>query len=527
MGPEEAKAKTAAWVQNRRKVYEALLQVPHKVTSTLVPYRYNPALEYLEPRLTGRDFVLKSRQLYITTFFQLSDLYTVMMTPNYNSILLIDNEDEAKLYHDKYLFFYEQFPEGVEVVPGYPVAFRPKLLTDNVSLLEFDHEEGHSYLRIASIRKNIVGRGITVNNVHGPEFSIWNPDFARQAMTAVEGASTPRTTVKLETSAKEGESGAASAGLGYAHDLWLECKNRTASYNPIFLPWWLDDTAKILPNLDVPNLDVADRVSPLTHLTERELILIRDHGLSEDQLRYKRWAYKKLKELAPQECAEDDITCWIQHGRTVFDLGIIDEYLGRCLSPISSTNELELFQHPRPTGLYSMGVDVMEGLGGNDQDYHSIVIVDGKSLRTCAIFYSQCSIPELVAKIKELGLWYNNALAVVERNSYGAAVIQYLEQEGYPNIYSEGDKPGWHTNLATKPRMVESLKRLIVDRSFQCESRSFWEDMRNYLRLPNGRMGAVGKAHDDRPMATMLAIIGIEEGLSQYEDKAIVLNGRL
>ena len=493
----EAKRLTQAFLADRRRVVESMFKIPHKLTGELVDYRYNPALAYLEKQLSGKDFVLKSRQLYITTYFELMDLLSAIYYPNFSGILLCHKDDDAVTFVQKYKFFYNQLPEEVEVVKGFPFPFRPKLLTDSVHMLEFEHKEGNSYLRINGAQSLSLARGFTPHRVHATEVAVWSQEYAEKALTAVLGALTPQGSATIETTAMGAQ--------GYAFDLYKKAKSGDTVFKPIFLGWFLDDTARLSIGKGLPEDN-----RPLI-FNEHELRMMREHKIGEEEIRYYRWAQKKLGDKAAQELAEDDITCFLQSGNTVFLKDTISEYLDRCFSPLSYDGEFEVYQLPRPTSQYVLGVDVMEGIGTEDRDYHSIFILNANTTECCGIYRSRVPIPELVAKIAELGREYNTALAVVERNTYGAVVCQYLDTDAhYPNIYGDGEKMGNLMTRASKPAAIERLKRAMADRSWKCFSKAFWDETTSFVRNPDGRMGSRGDSHDDIIMASAHALFGAE-----------------
>ena len=86
---------------------------------------------------------------------------------------------------------------------------------------------------------------------------------------------------------------------------------------------------------------------------------------------------------------------------------------------------------------------------------------------------------------------YGNCIAGVERNNHGHATLLKLK-EIYPidYIYKEvkvdnvfdtkTDKLGWHTNLATKPRIIYDLKSTIEDDLLNIPDRTLLIEMKVY-----------------------------------------------
>ena len=130
------------------------------------------------------------------------------------------------------------------------------------------------------------------------------------------------------------------------------------------------------------------------------------------------------------------------------------------------------------------------------------------------------------------------ALAVVETNSYGLSVHEYLQQEGYPNFYrtTSFDKVtnGWRNQLGFQTTV--KTRPLLFSRLYEYVSRG-WVGT-NCPRFPaeanrlhynaRGKVEASAGQHDDMIMATGLALMGLdqvdeiaEEVQKSYEPRSI------
>jgi hypothetical protein len=118
--------------------------------------------------------------------------------------------------------------------------------------------------------------------------------------------------------------------------------------------------------------------------------------------------------------------------------------------------------------------------------------------------------------LSEIGSRYNNALIAPERNNHGHAVLSSLIYEiGYENVYQHRDydakgnaqeKPGFPTNLKTKPIMLGTLARLLEAIPEAFRDHEFFNECYRFVQHDNGTIGAQTACHDDRVIAKAIAL---------------------
>lgn len=138
-------------------------------------------------------------------------------------------------------------------------------------------------------------------------------------------------------------------------------------------------------------------------------------------------------------------------------------------------NVMRMYKRPKKGHKYVMTVDVSEGV---DRDYSvaSVFDVTTKPFRHVAMYRCNSVAPEVFTSIiNQLGRQYNDAVAIVETNSIGAAVAKDLWFEfEYENVlktvtrdtgakvgYGSGSVLGVRTTKATKRQGCSTLKSLI------------------------------------------------------------------
>jgi len=128
-----------------------------------------------------------------------------------------------------------------------------------------------------------------------------------------------------------------------------------------------------------------------------------------------------------------------------------------------------------PSHRYASGHDVSGGVG---LDSSTSVFIDFDTIpcRVVATFKTNTIKPDVFGHeiVREANI-YGGCLVAPEQNNHGHATIAILKQE-YENIFSRQNKDtekeddpnkkkeyGWHTNGATKPKMMFALKKAVED----------------------------------------------------------------
>ncbi len=205
-------------------------------------------------------------------------------------------------------------------------------------------------------------------------------------------------------------------GMGnFFHDLWNEAKAGENNYAPHFYTWWWD------PEYSLPGQ------SP-EQLTEEELLLQRAHGLTEEQLAWRRAKRRESRAKFAQEYPEDDITCFLASGRCCFDthaLAAAQQRIAGEPGPESLSQlfdgdgnavsvppaRLFIWRHPDPDRKhkYVIGADVGEGLAHGDASV--ACVLDHRTGEQVAELHGRIP-PERFARLLDaLGTYYHNAKA--------------------------------------------------------------------------------------------------------------------
>jgi hypothetical protein len=162
---------------------------------------------------------------------------------------------------------------------------------------------------------------------------------------------------------------------------------------------------------------------------------------------------------------------------------------------------------------YIIGVDVSEGQGEKN-DNSCFQIIDTSTLEQVGEFYSNIIVPHEFAQVlNEVGIYYNNALLVVENMGPGGAVLSnlqhtlYYENLHFDNLKSANVKPGIKVGMTNRPLYLESLQNRLLNQTIRINSMRFVTELQTFEYNPVTKKAEAQKGkHDDAIMAMCMAI---------------------
>jgi hypothetical protein len=466
------------------KYIETFLVVKTKDSRT-VPFKFTPIQRKVADEQVRRNIYLKPRQVGMSTFHLARRFARVCTRPNWTAVSIAHDADTTELLFQTVQFFYNNLPP----------EFRPKTKYNNRKELYFP-ELNSRYIIFTAGNKNGVGRGTTVNDLHGSEVSRWSTPG--DIISGLMEAAPKNAYVDLESTAN-------GAG-GYFHSEYADAKAGRNTYKAFFFPWWWE------PEYRLTDLEaIGYNVDPFAALDEEETELAAKHGLDRQQINWRRWKQVALKEKFPQEYPEDEDTCFLTSG---------DLYLGRAIllrargagvrEPVETREDgaLKVWQPPEENHYYLIGADVAEGLTNGDYDAASVL--DYETGDEVAVLHGKWDTHEFAGLLAALAIEYNYAQIAVEKNNHGHAVLSTLMYEiGYSNLYehedydAQGKKrkvPGWPTTSKTKPIMLSTLKQALKDAPDTFHDSEFFSECFTFVRN-EGKIGAIPGCYDDLVMA--------------------------
>lgn len=317
-------------------------------------------------------------------------------------------------------------------------------------------------------------------------------------------------------------------GMGnWFHDTWLDAQQSTSVWGSRFRPW------HVRPGRDQAWYDRKQRSYTEKHLffqeypnnPEEAFLKSGRNALNMDELR-------KKDSWCPPEARYDLSTMYPLIKRGYSTTQVLDE----AEIPDGEDRELELhvWQHPYldrdSEGIlvrepnFVVGVDVSEGLEWGD--YSAIAVIDANYSEVVATVRAHIEIEDLGFFTEWIGYWYYTALIGVERNNMGLVPLTYLKEQRYPRMHrmeplaqqgSQRRTPryGWHTNKATKPKMVVDFNKTVKNDTLLLHDQRFLDEAHLFLADGKGGFAANPPNHDDLVDAHLIAV-QLEQGVGEY-----------
>jgi hypothetical protein len=324
---------------------------------------------------------------------------------------------------------------------------------------------------------------LTVQNLHCSELARWPGDPA-ETLAGLRASLAPGAELILESTPD---------GVGGCfHEEWRKAGETGMVRH--FFPWWMERRYRA---------KAVDAGS----LSDDERDLMARKRLNLEQIGYRRQIRADFRKLARQEYAEDEYSCFLASGDSVFELEAIEARLATMTpaAELRRNGELEIWLPPLKGKEYLVAVDPAGG--GSEGDYSAAQVLEMETGLQCAEFAGHMGGLELARLVTALATEYNRAWLVVERNNHGSGVLALIETVcGYGKIYQQGGQAGWLTTSMSRPAALGRLDAALVEWPECFQSRSLLAECRSFVRLPNGGSGARPGTHDDRVMAMAIGL---------------------
>jgi hypothetical protein len=365
------------------------------------------------------------------------------------------------------------------------------LRTSRANARQIVFPEIDSQYRVVSAGERNAGRGLTVQNLHCSELARW-PGNPAETLAGLRAAMAPGTEFGPEAGAELIVESTPDGVGGCFHEEWQKAGETGAVRH--FFPWWMERRYRGA---------AADEAS----LTEEERELRARQKLSLEQIGFRRQNRADFRGLASQEFAEDEESCFLASGDSVFELSAIEARLATVTPPVElrRNGEVEIWLPPLKGKEYLVAVDPAGG--GSEGDYSAAQVLELETGLQCAEFAGHVGGLELARLVTALASEYNQAWLVVERNNHGSGVLALAETAcGYKRIYRHGGQTGWLTTSVSRPAVLGRLDAALVERPECFQSRRLLAECRSFARRPNGSSGARAGTHDDRVMAMAIGL---------------------
>jgi hypothetical protein len=434
----------------------------------------NKVQRAFENKRGQRNIVLKARQMGLTTWVAARFFLKTITQPGTLTLEVAHTQEAAEEIFRIVHRFLDWLPDGLREGP---------LRTGRANVRQIVFPEMDAEYRVVSAADRNAGRGLTVQNLHCSELARW-PGDAADILAGLRAAMAPGGELILESTPQ---------GVGGCfYEEWRKAAETGTVRH--FFPWWMETRYRS---------KAADEAS----LTDEERGLIERHELNLRQIAYRRRIRADFRGLTAQEYAEDEESCFLASGESVFELAAVETRLQTAPEPVErrKNGELEIWLPPVKGKEYVVAVDPAGG--GSDGDYSAAQVLEMETGLQCAEFAGHMGGLELARYVTRLAAEYNGAWLVVERNNHGSGVLALAETAcKYERIYRQGVQAGWLTTSMSRPGAIARLEAALVEAPECFQSRRLLGECRSFVRQPNGSSGAQSGTHDDRVMAMAIAL---------------------
>ncbi len=273
-------------------------------------------------------------------------------------------------------------------------------------------------------------------------------------------------------------------------------------YTAHFFPWFVHEEYSLSANSEQALL--IDQVSPLLDLDSDETSMMASQGLTEDQIRWRRFKSSEMEQmrqhgetriLFSQEFPEDDTTCFLTFGDMAYDAPILDDMFKSSKKPIRSFLKADIWYDVEKDVKYLVAIDPGEGRTSMtaitvwtfDRDKEGFDYA-----KHCATIHGLYPPERTAELVRGIAVYYNWATVAPEVNISTLAILL----KNYPNKYMLKDPLtgrrlgtfGWPTTPTSKPLMTNELRMMLPritchDTRIIKEIRNMRVDQRNERRV--------------------------------------------
>ena len=245
------------------------------------------------------------------------------------------------------------------------------------------------------------------------------------------------------------------------------------------------------------------------------------------------WKDDTIKALGSIDAFNQEFgNVFLQTGESVVDEALFDRLKQECSDPefVFDNGQYLMWEEPDENKIYTIGVDVAEGVGENASVIQILDITDLTDINQVAVYHSNSISPyKFTAKLYDILQHWGNPTAAIERNNCGAQVVDNLiNQFGYNNIVTFTPKSSntgkyesrvgvvAHTN--TKYKGVMNMRYWINNLDvLRLKDVRTINELKTFVRYPNGTWAGKKELNclDDRVMSLMWALIVLESSVTE------------
>ena len=432
---------------------------------------YEPQKKFMEALMNDHHVIaLKSRQIGISTIVQAYITYVFTFFDNVVVGVVSRDGDESTDFCRKVISMIKYLPDWL----------RPKFAKDSERTFILDNgcKFYSSQVSLMNPAKLFRGKPVTIAIIdeaaHIDKIDEGYTGFGMsliKSQTVAKANGVPFGTIIISTPNK-------TTGIGrWFYQRWVKANEPESIYTPIKIHW--KEVEEFANN--------PDWYATQCQLCENDPVTI-------------------AQELELQFTASST---------SFFPPDIIDKLNTICNKPVSTitieNNPLRIWERPDPNKYYMIGVDTASQSGS---DFQAIEVFDFVTFTQVAEYRSKMRVDSFAKAADMISKIYSRNITVIENNSYGNQVVEYLTRWGSNfNVYQQKINPrdtdakqkyryGLSNNAQTRPLIIDALYTYVKENTGLVKSQYLALELIGLEKGPNGRVEAGSGMNDDLSLAT-------------------------
>jgi len=462
------------------------LQIKNKEGKKTIFLPNRAQIDFVKNR-TGRDIILKARQLGFTTLLQLLKLDRILCEDGITVATIAHRSNKTNDIFQIAKYAWDNLPDSIKQ------SFQAKY--DNVRELYLASTASRYFV-------DLDVRSMTVQDLHISEMAFI--DNVEELLASSLEAVPKDGNITIETTAN---------GLNKFYDLWTEAVQGKNEFKPHFYNWTWDDTYQEQAPKDS---EWKEEYKTLARDYDLILDIQPRFDLSDNQFYWYYLKARRLRNIVKQEYPTIAEEAFMSSSKSVFELFKVSQIVPE--RPIEVFKGVEIYKKPEAGHRYIIGCDTAEGTGG---DSTAIEVWDFTNdvKEEVASFLDNTIRPDQTAYLMvELGKLYNDAYLIPERNSSGLTTVLKLQEMNYQKMFvnrqidtrtqRSKNEYGWRTQGSNRDVMIDDFIELFENNKLIIRSSFIVNQLKTFVRLPNGKRQHDEGYHDDSLFASFLAVQG-------------------
>ena len=469
-------------------------------------------------------FVLKARQLGVSTLAQAVTYAFTSQRPNITALDVADDMDGASyIFKMNELFYDRMLVEHPHLTPARQRSDEKRL----------EFAQTYSRIMIDTANNATAGRKFTLQNVHLSEVAFYK-NF-KEIMQALYPAisQNPDTIVILETTANGNNE---AAEFYWKYKAMYDTNPDESEWIVLFCSW--KEHAEYVRPFYNEGIKEKFRMS----MSAKEIRIQKEHVLTLEQMNWRRHmsedGFGGDDEKFEVEFPLTDKEAFKSTAKQVFPARLTDPQRVNIVPP-KARGEMELvnrrpsfmpdqsgflkiYQESQPEERYVIGADTCESALTHDEACAQVI--KRSTWTQVAHLHGHMNPEDFAERMIALGLYYNRALLCPERNGPGLVTVTHLSNKHYPNLcrqrkavvsdsgqWTETEEYGFHTNVKTKPVVIDGLQEALRSLLLVLHDKQTLDELDTYIVESQNKeghltMGADRGKRDDCVMALAIAL---------------------